>query len=148
MPVLWTFSNTKLWPYLLGCEWHLHWSLRFRLHELCSLRMYGQYSAYFSPSDLTWNMLLPSEFNIITHWSKWWCSIVLVVYRIASGDSVFVWNALFVPRWSRSWHKHATKRPKISKSVIKRSILPVFNIANIVCATLRAWRQLWYLTGR
>ena len=35
-----------------------------------------------------------------------------------------------------------------SRSVMKRSILPVFNMANMVWATLRACRQLWYLTGR
>ena len=32
---------------------------------------------------------------------------------MAKGETTFDWNALLVPRWSRSWHKHATNNPKI-----------------------------------
>ena len=41
--------------------------------------------------------------------------MVEVEYRIASGDSTFDSNALFVPRWSKSWQRQATSKPKICK---------------------------------
>ncbi len=78
----------------------------------------------------TWKILLPSLFKIITHWSKWWCSIVLVVYKIARGDSILLWKALFVPRWSKSWHKQATSKPNICKNS-KNNKNNVFHYLNI-----------------
>ena len=82
------------------------------------LKMNFRYQIEILVHFYTWNILFPAEFKIITHWSKWWCSMVEVEYRIASGDTTFDWKALLVPRWSKSWHKQATNNPNIYK--IKR----------------------------
>ena len=57
---------------------------------------------------------LPLEFKIIKHWSKWWCSMVEVEYNWAKFELDFVWKELLVPRWSKSWHRHAMTKDRHS----------------------------------
>lgn len=82
--------------------------------------------------------------------------------------SYLIWNELLVPLWSKSWHKHAIISAKHSISpkifhhcvdcwrmIINISMLHnciekcVFDwiitvtMENIICATLKACRQLW-----
>ena len=90
--------------------------------EICGKMEEFNYQIEILVHFYTWNILFPAEFKIITHWSKWWCSMVEVEYRIASGDTTFDWKALLVPRWSKSWHKQATNNPNIYKSKIEMSM--------------------------
>lgn len=45
-------------------------------------------------------------------------NIVIIVRSetFTTADTHFSWNELFVPRWSRSWHKQPTNIPKTSRS--------------------------------
>jgi hypothetical protein len=77
--------------------------------------------------------------SIMRHWSKWWRSMVDVVYNCARGEPVlqkifwissysdannnkdsiasnFIWKLLFVPRWSKSWQRQAIIRDRTSIS--------------------------------
>lgn len=38
----------------------------------------------------------------------------------------FIWNSLFVPRWSKSWHRHPTNKARHSMELSCSLIFPVY----------------------